>query len=60
MYMLLARRLLSSKAPDRDRQHLKALKLSAREFNLSLAHHSPQPQPAYLQVRAVAARLAVT
>jgi hypothetical protein len=48
--MLLARRLLSTAAPDRERQRLRALRLAAREFNLSLTHHTPQPQPAYLQV----------
>jgi hypothetical protein len=48
--MLLARRLMSSKAPQQEGQRLKALKLAAREFNLSLAHYMSRSAPGYLQV----------
>jgi hypothetical protein len=50
--MLLARRLMSSKAPQQEVQRLKALRLAAREFNLSLAHHTSRAAPGYLQVGA--------
>ncbi len=50
VYMLLARRLMSSKAPQQEVQRLKALRLAAREFNLSLAHYLLPAAPGYVQV----------
>ena len=50
--MLLARRLTSN-VPEQGRQRLRALTLAAREFNLSLTHYTPLPQPAYVQVCAM-------
>jgi hypothetical protein len=48
--MLLARRLMSVNGPEQEKQRRRALKLAAREFNLSLSHYTPQPPPEYLQV----------
>jgi hypothetical protein len=48
--MLLARRLMSVNVPEQEKQHLRALRLAAREFNSSLSHYTPNPPPGYLQV----------